>query len=86
MERYGKWSTTTAENLAWGMWDGAMMMYQLYVDDGVPSRGHRTNIINPALTRVGIAYCNHSKMKNMLAITYAGGYEECSTGGTGGGN
>jgi len=81
MERYGNWSGRTAENLAWGGNDGTGFAYQLYIDDGVKNRGHRKTIQNPALQRTGIAYCKHAKMRGMMAIAYARGYEEC-TGST----
>jgi len=81
MERYGNWQRSTAENLAWGGSDGKGFVYQLYIDDGVKNRGHRKNIQNPALKRTGIAFCKHAKLQGMMAIAYAGGYEEC-TGST----
>jgi len=65
--------------LAWSNSGGKGYIYQLYIDDGVSNRGHRTNIINPALKMTGIAYCNHSKMSGMMAVVYAGGFtEKCS--------
>ena len=81
MERYGTWSISNGENLAWGGSDGTGFMYQLYIDDGVADRGHRKNIVNPALRKTGIAFCQHAKYGGMIAIAYAGGYEEC-TGAT----
>ena len=49
-------------------------MYQLYIDDGVLSRGHRKSMINPNFTKTGIAYCKHSTSTGMLVITYAGDF------------
>jgi len=51
-------------------------MVQLYIDDGVPNRGHRTNMVeNPRFTMVGIAYCKHnSSYGNMIVVKYAGGF------------
>jgi len=46
-------------------------MAQLYVDDGVKNRGHRTNMINPRFKQIGIAYCYHRKYKAMLVMVYA---------------
>jgi hypothetical protein len=40
----------------------------------VPNRGHRKNILNPALKQTGIAYCNHSKYGGMLVVVFAGGF------------
>jgi len=70
------WSGGSAENLAFGISDGSGFVYQLYIDDGVSSRGHRKSIVNPNFTKTGIAYCKHSITSGMLVATYAGGFKE----------
>jgi len=72
MTRYGSWGGSVAENLAYSRSTGGEMMVQLYIDDGVPSRGHRVNIVNPALKLTGMAYCDHARYGNMIAVVYAG--------------
>jgi uncharacterized protein YkwD len=47
MNRYGKWTEFAGENLGSGYTTGRDMVLQMLVDDGVPSRGHRKNILNP---------------------------------------
>lgn len=54
-------------------------MVQLYIDDGVPGRGHRTNILGDGRL-TGIAYCQHKVYGGMLVIVYAGGFELNDTG------
>jgi len=43
------------------------------VDDGVPSRGHRTNMMNPAFKCVGIGCAVHKVYDVMVCLDYAGG-------------
>ena len=46
VSRYGKY-TTAGENLYYGRrTDGLVYMQGLFIDDGVPGRGHRTNMLN----------------------------------------
>ena len=47
---------------------------QLLVDDGVSSRGHRTNLMNPASKFSGVASGPHSRYNDMTCVTYAGSY------------
>lgn len=47
VERFGEWGGTIGENCSYGKGDALKMVMQLFVDDGVPGRGHRTNIMNP---------------------------------------
>jgi len=58
--RYGKWKTTAAENMGTGYNTGLDIVRQLLIDDGEPDRGHRKNILNPTLSRVGIAVRPHT--------------------------
>ena len=74
IERYGKWTGSVAENISFGDTTGADYMIQLYIDDGVPNRGHRKNIMNANLKQTGIAYCSHSKYGGMLVVVFAGGF------------
>jgi len=49
---------------------------QLYVDDGVANRGHRTNLMNPNFLVTGLATCMHAQYKDMCCLTYANGYTD----------
>ena len=48
----------------------AAYLYWLYINDGIKNRQNRKNIINPDFTKVGIAYCPHSKYNGVLVMTY----------------
>jgi len=70
--RYGDVGGPAAENIAYEQIDGAAYMRQLYIDDGLPKRGHRVNMLNPALKVTGMHACDHlSLMKGMIVAVYA---------------
>ncbi len=76
MERYGNWLAVSGENIAYGDDSAKMIIIQLLIDDGVPSRGHRKNIFNPNYRVAGAAIGPHPLYGNMCVITYAGGFVE----------
>ena len=44
---------------------------QLYVDDGIPSRGHRNNLMSSYFKLTGISCKEHTKFGHMCTIVYA---------------
>ena len=46
-------------------------MLQLYIDDGLPSRGHRNFILKSEFKLTGMAICPHLKYGKQIVITYA---------------
>ena len=76
MKRYGVFgrSFTLGENIAYGDTTGRDIVCSLLIDDGVPTRGHRTNIMNRAFTQTGVSFGTHTQYRTSSTITYANGY------------
>ena len=69
--RYGEWLGTMSENIDYGSRTGERVAISLIVDDGVPSRGHRTNIFSPSSRYAGVACGPHAEYRTMCVIDYA---------------
>ncbi len=76
VERYGDWNSLIGENISYGHADPREIVIQLIVDDGVASRGHRQNIMQPDFSVVGVAIGNHAGYGSMCVQDFAGGFEE----------
>lgn len=59
-----------SENISYGFSDASDIVMQLMVDDGVPLRGHRDNIMNPSLLLAGVSINTHPVYGYMCVITY----------------
>ncbi len=76
IERYGTWQRTCGENIAYGPTTARDIVIQLIVDDGVASRGHRTNIFKAEFLTVGISYGPHKQYGSVCVQDFAGGFTE----------
>jgi uncharacterized protein YkwD len=74
--RYGRWIQGVAENIAYGENPAQAVVIQLLVDDGVPDRGHRDNILDPAWGVAGVACGPHRRYQQMCVMDYAAEYVE----------
>lgn len=63
----------TAENISYGPDDGQEVVAQLFIDDGVPSRGHRKNMLTKKLKYAGVGCGYHRQFRTMCVIIYANG-------------
>ncbi len=61
INRFGEWSGSCGENCAYGTKTAREIVVQLLIDDGVPSRGHRKNILNPAFQKVGTGFSDENQ-------------------------
>jgi uncharacterized protein YkwD len=77
IKRYGVFGGSWAlgENIGYGSTTGREIICALLIDDGVPSRGHRTNIMNKNFTQTGTAIGTHAQYRTSCTITYANGYK-----------
>ena len=75
IERYGKWQVRIAENIAYGNSSAQQIVIFLLIDDGVKSRGHRTNLLQPDFKNVGVACGSHPRYNTMCVMDFAGGME-----------
>lgn len=76
MDRYGTWEKTAGENIDYGNSVARRVVLSLLIDDGVPSRGHRKNLLNPDFRVVGIACGTHPVYRHMCVLDFAGGFAE----------
>jgi uncharacterized protein YkwD len=76
VNRYGVWKGMVGENIVYSEGSPRDTVMRLIVDDGVPSRGHRTNLFHPGFRSIGIACGSHAVYGEMCVITLAGDYDE----------
>jgi uncharacterized protein YkwD len=76
IERYGTWDGSVAENISYGSTTARDVVIGLLVDDGVPSRGHRANILSAKARFAGVACGRHTTYGTMCVIDFAGEYRE----------
>jgi hypothetical protein len=72
-KRYGK-GPLIGENIAYGFAPGRDIVVQLLIDDGVPSRGHRDNIMNRNFSCAGVSTGPHRVYRHMSVTVFAGPY------------
>jgi uncharacterized protein YkwD len=77
IKRHGAFagSYSLGENIMYGCVSGRDIVCGLLIDDGVPSRGHRVNIMNKEFSQTGVAVGPHRQFRTMCAINYASGYK-----------
>ena len=70
MRRYGNfWGA--GENIAFGTTTADDIVEALFIDDGVPSRGHRNNIMSSSFKVTGNNHGDHKNYRKMTTLNYA---------------
>jgi uncharacterized protein YkwD len=59
------------ENLSYGRWTAKDVVFHELVDDGVPDRGHRKDLLDPGFESIGVACGYHSVYGIMCVIDLA---------------
>jgi uncharacterized protein YkwD len=72
ISRYGEWSVTLGENIAYGRHTGREVLMALLVDDGVRGRGHRTILAVTLLRRLGVGCDAHPTYGTVCVLDHAG--------------
>ena len=75
IEKYGNWDICASEDITYGSVEARHIVISLLIDDGVPNRGHRENILNPCTHFAGVAKGNHPTYRVICVIDYAGDYK-----------
>jgi uncharacterized protein YkwD len=74
LNRYGKWGLSAGENIDYGNGEAKRIVASLLIDDGVPSRGHRKNLLNGSFKFVGVAVETHRIYRHLCVMDFAGSY------------
>ena len=75
IEKYGEWNINSSEDITYGSFEARQIVISLLIDDGVPDRGHRNNILNPKSRYVGVSFGKHPSYRAMCVIDYAGDFK-----------
>jgi uncharacterized protein YkwD len=67
MRHEGVFSSITAEELSLGQGSARDVVRQLIVDDGVPTRGHRMDLLDPMLRLAGVGCAPH-KLHHVICV------------------
>jgi uncharacterized protein YkwD len=72
LRRHGAFAMLMAEDISYGYASPREVVLQLIVDSGVPGRGHRGNIFNPAFREAGVACAPHRLYGAMCVVDFTG--------------
>ena len=73
IERYCQWIGTIGENIDYGNINARDIIVHLFIDDGVKSRGHQKNILNPEFLFAGAVIGSHPIYKYSCVTNFSGG-------------
>lgn len=73
---FGTWQGGIGENLAYGNESARERVLTWLIDDGFPSRGHRTRMMSPNYRVAGVSCGPHPEFQIMCVLTLAGGFVE----------
>ncbi len=71
LNQFGVQNVGIGENIAYGSLSAEQVVMNLVIDDGVASRGHRTNIFSPGWTVAGVGCGDHTTYQTVCVVDYA---------------
>jgi glutaredoxin len=71
IDKYSSGGNMKAENCSYGNLDPLGVVMQLLIDDGVPSKGHRKNILNGGMGVVGVSVQPHKEYQSNCVQDFA---------------
>lgn len=76
IKRYGSWYGKIGEVICYGPLTARDIVIQWIVDDGVPSRAHRTTLFDNDFRFAGVAFGDHAEFGSICVVTFAKTYIE----------
>lgn len=71
-DRYGSHLAYDGENIQYGLKDPTAIVLDLLIDEGVPSLGHRKNILSPEFSVIGIGFAEHKEINYNTVMAFGG--------------
>jgi len=76
IERHGHFMGTSGEVISFGPDVAYDVVRELVIDDGVPDRGHRVNLLRPEFRVAGVACGHHRSMRFVCVVDFATTFED----------
>jgi uncharacterized protein YkwD len=76
VRNFGNFEGDFAENIHYGDCEPIFIVISLLIDDGVRSRGHRKNILDPSFHFTGVAIGKHKIYEQMCVNTFATSFRD----------
>jgi uncharacterized protein YkwD len=76
VKKFGTFEGEYAENIHYGDSEPTFVVISLLIDDGVKSRGHRKNILDPSFNVTGVAIGKHKTYGQMCTNTFATSFHD----------
>merc|ERR1719463_893199 len=75
LQKYGEHREQCGENIVFGMKHPKEIIYQMLIDDGVPERGHRANLLNMDFHFVGGAFGRHASAETAAVVVFVDAFK-----------
>lgn len=75
LARFGRFTGLAGEVISFGQDEAVRVVRQLLVDDGVPDRGHRVNLLRSEFRLAGVACTTHKTMRSVCVIELASSFD-----------